>query len=160
MRAFARAPEQRPVARCVPGVDAVSVQVPPADRMAFLAERRVLSVHRFDTVQSSHHDQHWGAISATHAGFVTQLTRRVPAGGEVLDAACGTGKYWSALLAAGLQVMGADQSAGMLAHASRKHPGVAVRVLALQDLAVTADLAGRFEAVLCVDALECVATEH
>jgi SAM-dependent methyltransferase len=142
------------------GVDAVSVHVPSADRMAFLAERRVVSVHRFDTVHSSHYDQYWGAIGTTHAEFVTRLTRRVRAGGEVLDAACGTGKYWPALLAAGLQVMGTDQSAGMLAQASRKHPGVAVRVLALQDLAVTADLAGRFDGVLCVDALECVAPEH
>jgi ubiquinone/menaquinone biosynthesis C-methylase UbiE len=56
----------------------------------------------------------------------------VPAGGPVLDAACGTGKYWSALLGAALQVMGIDQSTGMLGQATRKHPGVAVRVLALQ----------------------------
>ena len=76
-----------------------------------------------------------------------------------LDAACGTGKYWPALLAAGLRVLGTDQSAGMLGQAGRKHPEVAVRVL-LQDLAATADLAGRFDGLLCVDALECVAPEH
>ena len=136
------------------------VHVPPADRMAFLAERRALSVQRFDTVHSPHYDRHWGAISATHADFVARLARRVPAGGQVLDAACGTGKYWPALLAAGLRVLGTDQSAGMLGQAGRKHPEVAVRVLALQDLAATADLAGRFDGLLCVDALECVAPEH
>jgi len=60
------------------------VHVPPCDRMAFLAERRALSVQRFDTVHSPHYDRHWGAISATHADFVARLARRVPAGGQVL----------------------------------------------------------------------------
>ncbi len=77
-------------------------------------------------------------------------------GGTVIDAACGTGKYWPALLAAGLEVTGVDQSAGMLARARRKHPGVPASVLALQDLAL---LPGRFDALLCVDALEYVAPE-
>jgi hypothetical protein len=53
---------------------------------------------------------------------VARLAGLVRQGGTVLDAACGTGKYWPALLAAGLQVTGVDQSAGMLAQASRKHP--------------------------------------
>jgi hypothetical protein len=82
-------------------MEAVIVHVPPCDRVAFLAERRALSVQRFDTVHSPHYDRHWGAISATHADFAGRLARRVPAGGQVLDAACGTGKYWPALLAAG-----------------------------------------------------------
>jgi SAM-dependent methyltransferase len=141
-------------------MEGVIVHVPPADRVAFLAERRALSVQRFDTVHSPHYDQHWGAISAAHADFAARLARGVRAGGQVLDAACGTGKYWPALFAAGLRVLGTDQSAGMLGQAGRKHPEVAVRVLALQDLAATADLAGRFDGLLCVDALECVAPEH
>src|SRR6266566_1634009 len=119
-------------------MESVIVHVPPCDRMAFLAERRALSVQRFDTVHSPHYDRHWGAISATHADFAAR----------------------PALLAAGLRVLGTDQSAGMLGQAGRKHPEVAVRVLALQDLAATADLAGRFDGLLCVDALECVAPEH
>jgi hypothetical protein len=45
------------------------VHVPSSGRMAFLAERRALSVQRFDTVHSPHYDQRWGAISATHADF-------------------------------------------------------------------------------------------
>jgi hypothetical protein len=54
-------------------------------------------------------------------------------------------------------VTGIDQSAGMPARASRKHPAVAVRLLALQD---AADWHGRFDGLMCVDALECVAPEH
>jgi len=57
-------------------------------------------------------------------------------------------------------VTGIDQSAGMLARASRKHPDIAVRVLGLQNLQDAADWHGRFDGLICVDALECVAPEH
>jgi hypothetical protein len=115
-----------------------------SDRRAFLAERRAISVQRFDTVHSPRYDAQWGAIGGTNADFIARLAGLVRAGGEVLDAACGTGKYLPALLAAGVRVTGIDQSAGMLARACRKHPDVAVRVLALQDLQDAADWRGRF----------------
>jgi len=134
----------------------VNVSVPPADRRAFVAERRAASTHRFDTIHSPRYDENWGAISPSHAAFVARLAGLVRQGGAVLDAACGTGKYWPALLAAGLRVTGVDQSAGMLAQAHRKRPEVPARVLALQDLAT---LPGRFDGLLCVDALENVAPE-
>jgi len=132
------------------------VSVPPADRRAFVAERRAASTHRFDTIHSPHYDENWGAISPSHAAFVARLAGLVRQGGAVLDAACGTGKYWPALLAAGLRVTGVDQSAGMLAQARRKYPQVPSRLLALQDLATLAD---RFDGLLCADALENVAPE-
>jgi SAM-dependent methyltransferase len=132
------------------------VSVPPADRRAFVAERRAASTHRFDHLHSPRYDENWGAISPSHASFVARLAGLVRQGGAVLDAACGTGKYWPALLAAGLQVTGVDQSAGMLAQARRKYPKVPVRVLALQDLA---ELPDRFDGLFCVDALEYVAPE-
>ncbi len=138
---------------------AVSNAVSPEDRRAFIAERRRVSVHRFDTLHSPDYDEKWGAITPSHAAFVARLSALIRPGGYVLDAACGTGKYWPALLTAGLRVTGADQSAGMLAQARRKHPDVAVRVLPLQDLAGAADLAGRFDGLLCVDALENIAPE-
>jgi SAM-dependent methyltransferase len=132
------------------------VSVSPADRRAFVAERRAASTHRFDTLHSPRYGEDWGVISPSHAAFVARLAGLVRQGGAVLDAACGTGKYWPALLAAGLQVTGVDQSAGMLAQAGRKHPEVPSRVVALQDLAALPD---RFDGLLCVDALECVAPE-
>jgi SAM-dependent methyltransferase len=137
----------------------VSNGVPPGDRRAFIAERRQAGVHRFDTLLSPDYDENWGAISPSHAAFVARLITLIPPGGDILDAACGTGKYWPAVLAAGLRVTGADQSAGMLAQARRKHPDVPARVLALQDLAAAADLRGRFDGLLCVDALEYIAPE-
>lgn len=137
----------------------MSEDVSSPDRRAFIIERRRASVYRFDTLHSPDYDENWGAISASHAAFVARLTASVRRGGDVLDAACGTGKYWPALLAAGLRITGTDQSAGMLAQARRKHPDVPARVLALQDLAGAADLLGRFDGLLCVDALENVAPE-
>jgi SAM-dependent methyltransferase len=100
------------------------MSVPSADRRVFIAERRAISVRRFDTILSVGYDEGWGAISPTHAAFVARLAGLVPPGRAVLDAACGTGKYWPALLAAGLKITGVDQSAAMLAHAHRKYPGV------------------------------------
>ena len=47
----------------------------------------------------------------------------------------------------------------MLAQARRKHPEVPAWVLALQDLAGAGDLRGRFDGLLCVDALENIAPE-
>ena len=121
-----------------------------------MAERRAVTTHRFDTIHSPHYDEDWGRIYPSHAAFVARLAGLIRPDGAVLDAACGTGKYWPALLAAGLRVTGVDQSAGMLAQAHRKHPEVASRVLALQDLAGLPD---RFDGLLCVDALENVAPE-
>ena len=121
-----------------------------------MAENRAASTHRFDTIYSPRYDEDWGTVSPSHAAFVARLAGLVRQGGAVLDAACGTGKYWPALLAAGLRITGVDQSAGMLAQARRKHPEVPSRVLALQDLAALPD---RFDGLLCVDALECVAPE-
>jgi SAM-dependent methyltransferase len=145
----------------VPGyyIGGVSNGVSPADRRSFITERRRAAVDRFDTLHSPHYDENWGAISPSHAAFVTRLITLIRPGGDVLDAACGTGKYWPALLAAGLRVTGVDQSAGMLAQALRKHPEVSTRVLALQDLAGAGDLRGRFDGLLCVDALENIAPE-
>jgi SAM-dependent methyltransferase len=132
------------------------VNVSAADRRAFVAERQAVTVHRYDTLHSPDYDRDWGAISPSHAAFVARLAALVRQGGTVLDAACGTGKYWPALLAAGLRVTGVDQSAGMLAQARRKHPQVPAQVLALQDLD---RLEHRFDGLICVDALECVAPE-
>jgi hypothetical protein len=147
----------------VPGyyIGSVCNGVSPADRRSFITERHRAAVYRFDTLHSPHYDENWGAISLSHAAFVTRLITLIrPAGMSwTRHAACGTGKYWPALLAAGLRVTGADQSAGILAQARRKHPGVPARVLGLQDLAGAEDLRGQFDGLLRVDALENIAPE-
>lgn len=129
------------------------------ERQTFLAQQREVSRVRYDELHSVSYDALWGDIEPLHATFVKRLARALPRGAQVLDAACGTGKYWPCLFGAGVRVLGIDQSTGMLTRARRKHPEIATRVLALQDLADADDLAGRFEAVICVDAMEFVGPE-
>jgi ubiquinone/menaquinone biosynthesis C-methylase UbiE len=73
----------------------------------------------------------------------------------VLDAACGTGKYFGMVLDAGRRVVGTDQSTGMLARARARFPAVPVERVGLQELAFD----GEFDAVMCIDAMENVPPE-
>lgn len=135
------------------------MRLPDDERATFLAERRAVSAQRYDTLHSAHYDEHWGDIAPSHARYVRRLIERLPTGAAVLDAGCGTGKYWPDLLAAGCHVLGVDQSAGMLARANAKHPDVPTQVLALQDLTAAENLRDRFDGLLCVDVLENVGPE-
>src|SRR5262245_59849606 len=106
------------------------------NRREFLDHRRAVSRRRFDELHAPIYDQRWGSyLNPAHAGFVDDLALRVGTGGHVLDAACGTGKYWPRLLAAGLRVTGADQSSGMLKVARAKGFPVDTRQVALHELA-------------------------
>jgi SAM-dependent methyltransferase len=127
----------------------------PATRRAFLDARRHAAEERYDMLHAPDYDRHWGAVSATHARFVRRLLDLARPGGLVLDAACGTGKYWALILASGRRVVAVDQSAGMLEVARTKHPDVPAGRVALADLAFDAV----FDAVMCVDAMEFVGPE-
>src|SRR6266571_2293849 len=76
-------------------------------------------------------------------------------GGSVLDAPCGTGKYFPMLAAAGHRVAGADQSAGMLAQAQARGIAFSLERTALQDLSYVHE----FDAVITVDAMENIPPE-
>jgi hypothetical protein len=53
--------------------DTVPVNAGASDRRVFLAERRAMSVRRFDTVHSLRYDALGGAIGGTHADFIARL---------------------------------------------------------------------------------------
>ena len=127
----------------------------PETRLTFLAKRRRVSEERYDTLHAATYDEGWGEISPSHAAMMERLLAATISGGEVLDAPCGTGKYWPVILASGRRVAGIDQSAQMLAQAARKHPDVPTRHLGLQEL----DEHERYHAVICMDALEYVGPE-
>ena len=130
----------------------------PDVRRQFLDERRAICRDRFDTIHAHVYDDHWGGyLNPSHERCLRDLVAGLPVGATVLDAACGTGKYWPILLDAGLTVVGTDQSQAMLDVAAAKHPDVPSRCVALQDLS-TADLP-TVDAVLCIDALENVGPE-
>jgi hypothetical protein len=54
------------------------MSVPSADRRVFIAERRAISVRRFDTILSVGYDEGWGAISPSHAAMLAHAHRKYP----------------------------------------------------------------------------------
>jgi SAM-dependent methyltransferase len=125
------------------------------DRQAWLRERRQTAEERHDAIHAFTYDDHYGEIGPTHRRFVADLLERCPPGGIVLDAACGTGKYFAMVTDSGRRVVGADQSTGMLARARARFPAVPLERVGLQELAFEAE----FDAVMCIDAMENVPPE-
>jgi SAM-dependent methyltransferase len=128
---------------------------PKVDRQAWLRERRQTAEERHDTIHAFTYDDEYGEIGPVHRRFVTDLLERCPPGGTVLDAACGTGKFFGMVLDAGRRVVGTDQSTGMLARARARFPAVPLERVGLQELAFD----GEFDAVMCVDAMENIPPE-
>ncbi|HUB41094.1 MAG TPA: class I SAM-dependent methyltransferase [Streptosporangiaceae bacterium] len=108
-----------------------------------------------DTLFAPVYDANWGRINPSHRAMITRFLGLCPASPRVLDAACGTGKYWPMLQQAGAQIVGVDQSGGMLRQAGTKFPDVLVQRLGLQDLCFVAE----FDGAICVDAMENVFPE-
>ena len=125
------------------------------DRSTWLKERRKMAEYRYDAIFSRDYDEKYGRIDPTHRQFVKKLLSLSPAGCTVLDAACGTGKYWSMIRDSGRSVVGTDQSSEMLKLAAKKHPGVPTAKIGLQEMTYTDE----FFAIMCVDAMENVPPE-
>ena len=125
------------------------------DRQAWLRERRQTAEERHDAIHAFTYDDHYGEIGPTHRRFVADLLERCPPGGIVLDAACGTGKYFAMVTDSGRRVVGTDQSTGMLARARARFPAVPLERVGLQELAFEAE----FDAVMCIDAMENIPPE-
>lgn len=126
------------------------------DRAAWLRERRLIAEGRMDTLFAPIYDDHWGgSINPTHRRMVGHFLALCPPRARILDAACGTGKYWPLLSEGGHDLLGIDQSAGMLRRAHAKFPAVRTEKLGLQELARE----DAFDGVVCIDALELVFPE-
>jgi SAM-dependent methyltransferase len=125
------------------------------DRRAWLDDQRASAEERYDRLYSPTYDDESSPNSSTHRRFVEKVIESCPPGGAILDAPCGTGRYFELVLAAGRTVVGIDQSAGMLARARAKHPEVVLQKVCLQEL----EFDGAFDAALCIDAMEYVFPE-
>jgi SAM-dependent methyltransferase len=123
-------------------------------REEWLAERRA-AVEADYTHEAPTYDAGYDPATPEHRRFVSRLIDTCPPQGVLLDAPCGTGTYVGMVLAAGREVVGIDQSAGMLEQARSKHPGVRFERIGLQELAFDAE----FDAAMCVDAMENVPPE-
>lgn len=124
------------------------------DRGAWLDGMRRETEADFDTLAPSY-DSEDVEITPTHRRFVSTLLERSPENGRILDAACGTGKYFAMVLATGREVVGVDQSAGMLAEAHAAYPGARTETMGLQELSFVDE----FDSVICIDAMENVFPE-
>jgi SAM-dependent methyltransferase len=127
---------------------------PSADREAWLRNLRRVDEEQEDALAEDF-DAQWGEIEPIHQAFVERFLSMLPPGGRVLDAACGTGKYFPVVLASGRQLLGVDHAGALLAAAAAKFPQVPTAKHDLQDLPYQ----GEFDGVLCVDALEFVPPE-
>ncbi len=126
------------------------------DRPEFVKERRQIAQDRMNTLFAPTYDEDWGsAISPSHREMLAKFLGLCPPDGLILDAACGTGKYFHAILESGRRVFGIDQAEAMLEKAQAKFPEVPLANIGMQEISVT----GEYDAIICMDAMEYVSPE-
>jgi cyclopropane fatty-acyl-phospholipid synthase-like methyltransferase len=124
-------------------------------RKAFVERARDISLRHFQETATKY-DTVYAEIGSVHAESVREFLGKLPPNAAILDAACGTGTYFEMLAPFAGRLLGIDQSDAMLAKAREKWPDVETEPVALQDLQARDDLAGTFNGVVCIDALEWV----
>jgi SAM-dependent methyltransferase len=124
-------------------------------RSTWQKEKRRISEVRYDTLHAGSYDQNWGHTNASHRSFLQRFLTLCPPRCTILDAACGTGKYWSLILDSGRSVVGIDQSQQMLLRANGKFPNLRTEKIGLQEI----DFIETFDGIICVDAMEFIAPE-
>ncbi len=124
------------------------------DRSIWLKEIRRFTEEQ-ETLLAPSYDAHWGAIAPLHQQCFERFLSRCPLQGHLLDAACGTGKYWPLILASGRTVFGIDQAQGALIRAQEKFPNVPSQKVGLQEM----DYHEAFSGAVCMDALEMICPE-
>lgn len=120
------------------------------ERSAWLSEKRRIAKERYDTLHAATYDQSWGHINASHHSFLQRFLDLCPPGDTILDAACGTGKYWPLILESGRSVVGIDQSEQMLLQANGKFPHMHTEKMGLQEINFSAE----FDGVICMDTMD------
>ncbi len=91
------------------------------DREAWLLSLRRANEDEEDEL-AEEYDLRWGEIHPVHADWVERFLSFVAPGGQVLDAACGTGKYLGTVIDSGRQVIGVDHSEAALATGAAEAP--------------------------------------
>jgi len=123
------------------------------ERSSWLAERRAAVVAEYDA-EAPTYDEHDYPVPL-HAAFVDRLVATCPPAGIILDAPCGTGRYFAQVAGAGRRLVGVDQSAGMLAMARARGLAERLEHVGLQELAFVR----AFDAAMTIDAMENMAPE-
>jgi SAM-dependent methyltransferase len=123
------------------------------DRQVWLAERQAAVVADYDADAATYSDDEYPWDMQRE--WVARVLGLIPPGGLVLDAPCGTGKYFPMVAAAGCRVAGVDQSEGMLTRARSRGIAFSLEHTWLQELSY----AGQFDALLTIDAMEHIPPE-
>ena len=123
------------------------------ERQAWLRERRAVVEAQYD-LESPEYDALEYPIPL-HGRCVDKLFGTTAPGATILDAPCGTGKYFAQVVAAGRRVVGVDQSAGMLAQAQAKALAESLHHVGLQEMAFDS----AFDGAMTIDAMENVPPE-
>jgi cyclopropane fatty-acyl-phospholipid synthase-like methyltransferase len=126
---------------------------PRPQRQAWIDERRAAVVSAYNA-EAAIYDCH-PYPNRWQRAWVKRLVGLCPEEGTVLDAPCGTGKYFSLVAQFGRSVVGIDQSANMLAQAERRHIAVELHHIGLQEMSFV----NEFDAVMTIDAMENIAPE-
>jgi SAM-dependent methyltransferase len=124
------------------------------DRQAWLAERRGAVEADYDVEAATFDAEAYPRGS--HETFVRRLLETCPADAQILDAPCGTGRYFALVRESGRRVVGADQSAGMLAQAEARGLASRLEHVGLQELPFQAE----FDGAMTIDAMENVPPEE
>lgn len=126
------------------------------NRSDWLIARRREAEERYDTRWAPQYGEKWGTYpNETHLQFLQKFLRRLPEHSNILDAACGAGRYMPILLEHGHIITGIDQSQGMLARVQEKFPGVTTEKMGLQEMSY----GETFDGIICMDAMEHVSPE-
>ena len=124
------------------------------DRVTWLRELRRMNEQQEEGLVDVF-DATWGQVEDTHRAFIERFLSMLPPSGRVLDAACGTGKYFGLVLEGGRSVLGVDHTGAYLRRAAEKFPAVPTAKHDLQDMPFVEE----FDGVMCVDAMEFVPPE-
>jgi SAM-dependent methyltransferase len=127
---------------------------PVADRQEWLRNLRRENEQQ-ENALAPEYDAWWGEIEDTHRAFVDRFLSVLPPESRVLDAACGTGKYFAMVLDSGRSLLGVDHTGAYLTNAGAKFSQVPTEKHDLQDLPYR----NEFDGVMCVDAMEFVPPE-
>ena len=123
------------------------------NREKWIAGRRDAVEAEYDATADTYDDDLYP--NDAQVVWVQRLLSTCPEGACVLDAPCGTGRYFAQVVAAQRRVVGADQSAGMLAQADARGLAEELHQVRLQSLPFT----DRFDAAVTIDAMENVPPE-
>jgi SAM-dependent methyltransferase len=127
------------------------------DRTTWLNELRLKSEASYDQFAPLWYGENSPLYdNPTHRRFIREFLRLLPPHSNILDAACGAGRYEPYLLKKGHSTLGIDQSQAMLDIARAKFPGVRFEKVGLQEMAWQS----AFDGAICMDAMENVSPEE